>query len=106
MKKIIIAEAWDAAGDYKVLFNILIFIYLIDSCLQVGQFAADHGWSEWNGKFRDIGIFISKYCYYILYLYVFYIVRQFIKGTYGSAGSFAQVVSGSPLLYKITPTTR
>ncbi len=47
---------------------------------QVGNFPSYGRWAEWNGKYRDI-------------------VRKFIKGTDGNAGSFAGVVSGSQDLY-------
>ncbi len=32
-------------------------------------------------------------------------VRQFIKGTNGFAGRFGDIISGSPQVYKLTPTT-
>ncbi|GMH03154.1 hypothetical protein Nepgr_004993 [Nepenthes gracilis] len=48
---------------------------------QVGTFPHWGVWSEWNGKYRDI-------------------VRQFIKGTDGFAGAFAECLCGSPNLYK------
>uniref|UniRef100_A0A0E0AXS9 isoamylase n=1 Tax=Oryza glumipatula TaxID=40148 RepID=A0A0E0AXS9_9ORYZ len=48
---------------------------------QVGQFPHWKIWSEWNGKYRDI-------------------VRQFIKGTDGFAGGFAECLCGSPHLYQ------
>nr|AUZ20772.1 isoamylase 1 [Manihot esculenta] len=48
---------------------------------QVGTFPHWQIWSEWNGKFRDI-------------------VRQFIKGTDGFAGAFAECLCGSPNLYQ------
>nr|AAL31015.1 isoamylase precursor [Triticum aestivum] len=48
---------------------------------QVGQFPHWNVWSEWNGKYRDI-------------------VRQFIKGTDGFAGGFAECLCGSPHLYQ------
>ncbi len=47
---------------------------------QVGSFPQWGPWSEWNGPYRDI-------------------VRRFIKGTDGQAGSFAKVLSGSQMLY-------
>lgn len=48
---------------------------------QVGCFPGHKGiWAEWNGKFRDT-------------------VRQFIKGTDGFAGEFAERLCGSPQLY-------
>ncbi|KAL0410309.1 UNVERIFIED_CONTAM: Isoamylase 1, chloroplastic [Sesamum latifolium] len=48
---------------------------------QVGMFPHWGIWSEWNGKYRDI-------------------VRQFIKGTDGFAGAFAECLCGSPNLYQ------
>ncbi|CAN6452621.1 unnamed protein product [Victoria cruziana] len=48
---------------------------------QVGRFPHWGIWSEWNGQFRDM-------------------VRQFIKGTDGFSGSFAQCICGSPNLYQ------
>ncbi|KAF8392784.1 hypothetical protein HHK36_021021 [Tetracentron sinense] len=48
---------------------------------QVGMFPHWGIWSEWNGKYRDI-------------------VRQFIKGTGGFSGAFAECLCGSPNLYQ------
>ncbi|KAI4352719.1 hypothetical protein L6164_006941 [Bauhinia variegata] len=48
---------------------------------QVGTFPHWGIWSEWNGKFRDT-------------------VRQFIKGTDGFAGAFAECLCGSPNFYQ------
>lgn len=48
---------------------------------QVGMFPHWRIWSEWNGKYRDI-------------------VRQFIKGTDGFSGAFAECLCGSPNLYQ------
>ncbi|XP_015955251.1 isoamylase 1, chloroplastic [Arachis duranensis] len=48
---------------------------------QVGTFPHWGIWSEWNGKYRDT-------------------VRQFIKGTDGFAGAFAECLCGSPNLYQ------
>ncbi|KAK1275666.1 hypothetical protein QJS04_geneDACA004141 [Acorus gramineus] len=48
---------------------------------QVGSFPHWGVWSEWNGKYRDV-------------------VRQFIKGTKGLSGAFAQCLCGSPNLYQ------
>ncbi|CAH9070451.1 unnamed protein product [Cuscuta epithymum] len=48
---------------------------------QVGAFPHSGIWSEWNGKYRDI-------------------VRQFIKGTDGFSGAFAECLCGSPNLYQ------
>ncbi|XP_044464642.1 isoamylase 1, chloroplastic [Mangifera indica] len=48
---------------------------------QVGMFPRWGIWSEWNGKYRDI-------------------VRQFIKGTDGFSGAFAECLCGSPNLYQ------
>lgn len=48
---------------------------------QVGKFPHWGIWSEWNGKYRDT-------------------VRQFIKGTNGFSGAFAQCLCGSPDLYQ------
>ncbi len=47
---------------------------------QVGRFPHFGPWSEWNGKYRDR-------------------VREFIKGTDGCAGMFAEAISGSEFLY-------
>lgn len=47
---------------------------------QVGHFPSYGKWGEWNGKYRDV-------------------VRKFLKGTDGVAGSFAGVLSGSQDLY-------
>ncbi|KAG5566757.1 hypothetical protein RHGRI_002333 [Rhododendron griersonianum] len=49
---------------------------------QVGRFPHWGIWSEWNGKYRDT-------------------VRQFIKGTDGFAGAFAECLCGSPNLYQV-----
>jgi isoamylase len=59
----LIAEAWDAHGLY-----------------QVGSFASNERWAEWNGKYRDV-------------------VRRFIKGTDGQTGAFATAISGSEDLF-------
>lgn len=48
---------------------------------QVGTFPHWGIWSEWNGKYRDI-------------------IRQFIKGTNGFSGAFAECLCGSPNLYQ------
>ncbi|KAL8492754.1 hypothetical protein ACS0TY_024088 [Phlomoides rotata] len=48
---------------------------------QVGNFPHWGFWSEWNGKYRDI-------------------VRQFIKGTDGFSGAFAECLCGSPNFYQ------
>ncbi|CAN1185774.1 Isoamylase 1, chloroplastic [Linum perenne] len=48
---------------------------------QVGAFPHWRIWSEWNGKYRDV-------------------VRQFIKGTDGFSGAFAECLCGSPNLYQ------
>lgn len=48
---------------------------------QVGSFPHWGIWSEWNGKYRDT-------------------VRQFIKGTDGLSGAFAESLCGSPNLYQ------
>ncbi|KAH6779241.1 isoamylase 1 [Perilla frutescens var. hirtella] len=48
---------------------------------QVGNFPHWGIWSEWNGKYRDV-------------------VRQFIKGTDGFSGAFAECLCGSPNLYQ------
>lgn len=48
---------------------------------QVGMFPHWGIWSEWNGKYRDI-------------------VRQFVKGTAGFSGAFAECLCGSPNLYQ------
>ncbi|XP_023744999.1 isoamylase 1, chloroplastic [Lactuca sativa] len=48
---------------------------------QVGVFPHWGIWSEWNGKYRDT-------------------VRQFIKGTDGFSGAFAECLCGSPNLYQ------
>ncbi|KAH0656998.1 hypothetical protein KY290_032995 [Solanum tuberosum] len=48
---------------------------------QVGMFPHWGIWSEWNGKYRDM-------------------VRQFIKGTDGFSGAFAECLCGSPNLYQ------
>lgn len=53
----------------------------IGGLYQVGSFPHWSIWSEWNGQYRDI-------------------VRQFIKGTDGLAGAFAQCICGSPHLYE------
>eukprot|EP01116_Phalansterium_solitarium_P001227 TRINITY_DN109_c0_g2_i2.p1 TRINITY_DN109_c0_g2~~TRINITY_DN109_c0_g2_i2.p1 ORF type:complete len:959 (-),score=361.32 TRINITY_DN109_c0_g2_i2:266-3142(-) len=60
----LIAEAWDAGGLY-----------------QIGMFAHQHFWCEWNGKFRDG-------------------VRNFIKGTSAhDARDFGTRLAGSPDIY-------
>ena len=48
---------------------------------QLGTFPDFGPWSEWNGKYRDR-------------------VRNFIKGTDDCAGEFADVISGSEVLYR------
>ncbi|KAE8653176.1 isoamylase 1, chloroplastic [Cucumis sativus] len=48
---------------------------------QVGTFPHWGVWSEWNGKYRDV-------------------IRQFIKGTDGFSGAFAECLCGSPNLYQ------
>ncbi|GAB4850031.1 Iron-sulfur assembly protein 1 [Ancistrocladus abbreviatus] len=48
---------------------------------QVGKFPHWGIWFEWNGKYRDI-------------------VRQFIKGTHGFSGAFAECLCGIPNLYQ------
>uniref|UniRef100_A0A7N0UUS6 Glycosyl hydrolase family 13 catalytic domain-containing protein n=1 Tax=Kalanchoe fedtschenkoi TaxID=63787 RepID=A0A7N0UUS6_KALFE len=48
---------------------------------QVGTFPHWGVWSEWNGKYRDV-------------------VRQFVKGTDGFSGAFAECLCGSPSLYQ------
>ncbi len=48
---------------------------------QLGSFPQWGPWSEWNGRYRDI-------------------VRRFIKGTDGKAGFFANVLSGSDMIYR------
>ncbi|KAJ7973702.1 isoamylase 1, chloroplastic [Quillaja saponaria] len=48
---------------------------------QIGVFPHWGIWSEWNGKYRDT-------------------VRQFIKGTDGFSGAFAECLCGSPNLYQ------
>eukprot|EP01018_Ginkgo_biloba_P027663 Gb_26115 [translate_table: standard] len=53
----------------------------IGGLYQVGSFPHWGIWSEWNGQYRDT-------------------VRQFIKGTDGLAGAFAQCLCGSPHLYQ------
>lgn len=53
----------------------------IGGLYQVGSFPHWGIWSEWNGQYRDI-------------------VRQFIKGTDGLAGAFAQCICGCPHLYQ------
>lgn len=50
---------------------------------QVGSFPHWGIWSEWNGQYRDT-------------------VRQFIKGTDGVVGLFAQMLCGSPNLYQVS----
>ena len=48
---------------------------------QVGSFPHWGIWAEWNGRFRDD-------------------TRDFIRGTNARAGTFADVLCGSPRLYK------
>jgi isoamylase len=53
---------------------------------QVGSFPGKERWAEWNGRYRDS-------------------VRQFLKGTNGLAGDFAQAITGSQNLYwKFSPS--
>ena len=59
-----IAEAWDAAGLY-----------------QVGSFASDSRWAEWNGRFRDD-------------------VRLFMRGDDNSVSHLATRLAGSSDLYQ------
>jgi len=59
----LIAEPWDAAGLYHV-----------------GNFPG-HGWSEWNGRYRDA-------------------LRRFLRGEPGLTGEIATCLSGSSDLYK------
>ncbi len=53
-----------------------------DACglYQVGNFVQFGAWSEWNDKFRDRA-------------------REFMKGTDGFAGKFAEIFTGSQFLY-------
>ncbi len=63
-----IAEAWDAGGAYEL-----------------GKFANEHFWCEWNGKFRDT-------------------VRNFVKGTNGHhKRDFGTRISGSKDVYQLSP---
>ena len=59
-----IAEAWDAAGLY-----------------QVGSFASDSRWAEWNGRFRDD-------------------VRAFLRGDDDTVSHLATRIAGSSDLYQ------
>jgi len=59
----LIAEPWDAAGLYHV-----------------GNFPG-HGWSEWNGRYRDA-------------------LRRFLRGEYGLTGEIATCIAGSSDLYQ------
>lgn len=59
-----IAEAWDAAGLY-----------------QVGSFATDTRWGEWNGRFRDD-------------------IRAFMAGHNGTVSHLATRIAGSSDLYQ------
>lgn len=59
-----IAEAWDAAGLY-----------------QVGSFASDSRWAEWNGRFRDD-------------------VRAFLRGDDNTVSHLATRIAGSSDLYQ------
>ncbi len=47
---------------------------------QVGSFPGEGRWAEWNGVYRDV-------------------VRRFLKGTDGQAGSFASALCGSQNIY-------
>ncbi|MBA0873089.1 hypothetical protein Goshw_026743 [Gossypium schwendimanii] len=89
----LIAEAWDAGGLY-----------------QVGRFPHWGVWSEWNGKANPADLSRCIYILFyevVLYLYAYSflfqyrdIVRQFIKGTDGLSGAFAECLCGSPNLYQ------
>lgn len=57
----LISESWDLGGYY------------------VGDMPA--GWSEWNGKYRDV-------------------VRKFIKGDFGQISDLVKRISGSPDIFK------
>ena len=48
----------------------------------MGTFPHYGRWAEWNGKFRDT-------------------VRNFLKGTDGFVGDFAEMLCGSPGLYQV-----
>jgi len=61
----LIAEPWDAAGLYHV-----------------GNFPG-HGWSEWNGRYRDA-------------------LRRFLRGEPGLAGEIATCLAGSSDLYQLS----
>ena len=52
---------------------------------QLGSFPKWGPWAEWNGRYRDV-------------------VRRFIKGTDGKAGVFANVLSGSEMIYHSSKT--
>lgn len=52
---------------------------------QLGVFPKWGPWSEWNGRFRDV-------------------TRRFIKGTDGKAGFFANVLTGSEMVYRCSKT--
>lgn len=72
----------DAITNDPILANVKLIAEAWDAggLYQVGSFPGQGQWCEWNGKFRDI-------------------VRQFIKGSDGLSGEFAQVMCGSENLY-------
>nr|KAJ0228166.1 hypothetical protein LSAT_V11C100035210 [Lactuca sativa] len=73
----------DMISNDPILLGVKLIAEAWDcGCLyQVGVFPHWGIWSELNGKYRDT-------------------VRQFIKGTDGSSGAFAECLCGSPNLYQ------
>eukprot|EP00475_Leptophrys_vorax_P011430 TRINITY_DN17975_c0_g1_i1.p1 TRINITY_DN17975_c0_g1~~TRINITY_DN17975_c0_g1_i1.p1 ORF type:complete len:485 (-),score=10.07 TRINITY_DN17975_c0_g1_i1:95-1408(-) len=73
----------DAISNDPVLRDVKLIAEAWDAggLYQVGNFPHWGVWAEWNGQYRDS-------------------VRQFIKGTDGVVGMFAEALCGSPNLYK------
>ncbi|GJP78821.1 hypothetical protein CLOP_g9089 [Closterium sp. NIES-67] len=73
----------DAISNDPVLRDVKLIAEAWDAggLYQVGNFPHWGVWAEWNGQYRDA-------------------VRQFVKGTDGTIGMFAEALCGSPNLYK------
>jgi glycogen operon protein len=67
--RVLIAEAWDAAG-----------LYLVGAFARHGKRGEGRGWAEWNDKFRDD-------------------VRRFVRGEPGLTRALATRLAGSPDLF-------
>jgi len=86
-------DPWGAPMTNPPLLEALAFDPILGKCkliaeawdagglYQVGSFPAYGRWAEWNGQARDT-------------------LRKFLKGDNGQAGAMAQVIQGSPALYR------